>query len=275
EDEHEPVRSERGDPDREPASVGPAPRARRPARDLGPADRPVPPDEPRHRQHLVHHEPVAADQAVRARGGAGAQDAVLAVHHDRRRPQDAEDGGDPRRQAADRRRRNRPLGTLAHPHRQARREPHREPGEPRQGRDNLDLHISDRKRPAEPPGASALVTVIPFPESSPSYPAAFTSARQAVAWASTPGRPGRPPEPPRTPPDSPLFVVKDSELRDAYHEELDSLADRLVEMTRLVRSAMARAVTALLDADLRLSEEVISGDEHVNKIDAEIEGIVF
>jgi len=64
-------------------------------------------------------------------------------------------------------------------------------------------------------------------------------------------------------------------LRDAYHEELDSLSDKLVEMTRLVRSAMARAVTALLDADLRLSEEVISGDEHVNKIDAEIEEIVF
>lgn len=64
-------------------------------------------------------------------------------------------------------------------------------------------------------------------------------------------------------------------MRDAYHEELDSLTDKLVEMTRLVRSAMARAVTALLDADLRLSEEVIGGDEHVNKIDAQIEESVF
>jgi phosphate transport system protein len=64
-------------------------------------------------------------------------------------------------------------------------------------------------------------------------------------------------------------------LRDAYHEELDGLTDRLVEMTRLVRSAMARAATALLDADLRLAEEVISADEHVNKIDAEIEATVF
>jgi phosphate transport system protein len=64
-------------------------------------------------------------------------------------------------------------------------------------------------------------------------------------------------------------------LRDAYHEELDSLSHRLVEMTRLVRSAMARAVTALLDADLRLAEEVISADEHVNRIDAEIEQSVF
>ncbi|HEY7484539.1 MAG TPA: phosphate signaling complex protein PhoU [Streptosporangiaceae bacterium] len=64
-------------------------------------------------------------------------------------------------------------------------------------------------------------------------------------------------------------------MRDAYHEELDSLSDKLVEMTRLVRSAMARATTALLDADLHLAEEVISADEQVNKIETEIEEIVF
>ncbi len=64
-------------------------------------------------------------------------------------------------------------------------------------------------------------------------------------------------------------------MRDAYHEELDSLSYKLVEMTRLVRSAMARATTALLDADLRLAEDVISGDEQINKIDNEIEETVF
>ncbi|HEX6471644.1 MAG TPA: phosphate signaling complex protein PhoU [Streptosporangiaceae bacterium] len=64
-------------------------------------------------------------------------------------------------------------------------------------------------------------------------------------------------------------------MRDAYHEELDALADKLVEMTRLVRSAMARSTTALLDADLRLAEEVISADEHINKLQTEIEETVF
>ena len=64
-------------------------------------------------------------------------------------------------------------------------------------------------------------------------------------------------------------------MRDAYHEELDGLSDKLVEMTRLVRSAMARAATALLDADLRLAEEVITADEHINKIEADIEDTVF
>jgi phosphate transport system protein len=64
-------------------------------------------------------------------------------------------------------------------------------------------------------------------------------------------------------------------MRDAYHEDLDGLSDKLVEMTRLVRSAMARASTALLDADLRLAEEVITSDEQVNKLEAEIENTVF
>lgn len=60
-------------------------------------------------------------------------------------------------------------------------------------------------------------------------------------------------------------------MRDAYHEELDALSERLVEMTRLVRAAMARASTALLDVDLRLAEEVISGDDAVDKLEAAIE----
>ena len=64
-------------------------------------------------------------------------------------------------------------------------------------------------------------------------------------------------------------------MRDAYHEELDAISGKLVEMTQLVRSAMTRASTALLDADLRLAEEVISTDEHVNKLEAEIEATVF
>lgn len=64
-------------------------------------------------------------------------------------------------------------------------------------------------------------------------------------------------------------------MRDAYHDELDGISHQLVEMTRLVRSAMTRAVTALLDADLRLSEEVISADEQVNKLNQDIEQTVF
>lgn len=64
-------------------------------------------------------------------------------------------------------------------------------------------------------------------------------------------------------------------MRDTYHEELDGISDRLVEMTRLVRSAVSRATTSLLDADLPLAEGVISGDEEVNRLHKEIEETAY
>ncbi|MCT9934794.1 phosphate signaling complex protein PhoU [Planotetraspora sp. A-T 1434] len=64
-------------------------------------------------------------------------------------------------------------------------------------------------------------------------------------------------------------------MRDAYHDELEALTDRLVEMTRLVRSAMSRGTTALLDADLQLAESVISQDAEVDRIYAEIETSIY
>ncbi|RCV54856.1 phosphate signaling complex protein PhoU [Marinitenerispora sediminis] len=64
-------------------------------------------------------------------------------------------------------------------------------------------------------------------------------------------------------------------MRDTYHEDLDALSGRLIEMTRLARHAIARATTALLDADLGAAQEVISGDEELNRLDEEIEQSTF
>ncbi|AUG78065.1 Phosphate-specific transport system accessory protein PhoU [Kitasatospora sp. MMS16-BH015] len=60
-------------------------------------------------------------------------------------------------------------------------------------------------------------------------------------------------------------------MRDVYHEELDSISDSLVEMARLVGSAMGRATTALLDADLALAESVIAADAKVNALHHDLE----
>jgi phosphate transport system protein len=60
-------------------------------------------------------------------------------------------------------------------------------------------------------------------------------------------------------------------VRDVFHEELSEISDRLVEMTRLAGSAMARATTALLDADLKLAESVISADGETDKLQHELE----
>ncbi|MCW2691668.1 MAG: phosphate uptake regulator, PhoU [Mycobacterium sp.] len=60
-------------------------------------------------------------------------------------------------------------------------------------------------------------------------------------------------------------------MRDEYHDELQTVTDSLVEMTRLVGSAMSRATRALLDADLTLAESVITADETVDLLYREVE----
>jgi len=60
-------------------------------------------------------------------------------------------------------------------------------------------------------------------------------------------------------------------MRQQFDEELKAITDQLVEMTRLVGSAMQRATTALLDADLVLAESVIAADEQIDRLNAELE----
>ena len=61
-------------------------------------------------------------------------------------------------------------------------------------------------------------------------------------------------------------------MREQFHEELAGLSERMVEMTRLVGSAVGRATTALLDADLTLAESVIGADEQVDALQIDLEG---
>jgi phosphate transport system protein len=60
-------------------------------------------------------------------------------------------------------------------------------------------------------------------------------------------------------------------MRDAYHEELDSIGEGLVDMARLVGSAIGRATTAILDSDLKLAESVIEADKKVDDLQHELE----
>ena len=55
-------------------------------------------------------------------------------------------------------------------------------------------------------------------------------------------------------------------MRDAFHEDLDTISDQLVEMTRLAGSAMARATTALLDADIQLAVLIAAGFSMYNRL---------
>ncbi len=64
-------------------------------------------------------------------------------------------------------------------------------------------------------------------------------------------------------------------MRDSYHEQLDAIGDGLVEMSRLAGSAVNRATTALLDADLELAQKVIDGDAVINGLYRSIEAQAF
>jgi phosphate transport system protein len=60
-------------------------------------------------------------------------------------------------------------------------------------------------------------------------------------------------------------------MREQFHGELAGLSEHMVEMTRLAGSAIGRATTALLDADLTMAETVITADEQIDDLQLAIE----
>ncbi|MBR7741922.1 phosphate signaling complex protein PhoU [Phycicoccus sp. BSK3Z-2] len=64
-------------------------------------------------------------------------------------------------------------------------------------------------------------------------------------------------------------------MRKAYHDELDRIAESLVDMTHLAASAMTRATTALLDADVALADSVITADADIDAKREQIDLLSF
>jgi phosphate transport system protein len=60
-------------------------------------------------------------------------------------------------------------------------------------------------------------------------------------------------------------------MRDAFHEELDAIQATLVTMGEMVSIAMSRSSEALLKADVKLAEQVISEDEKLDTIQHDLE----
>jgi phosphate transport system protein len=60
-------------------------------------------------------------------------------------------------------------------------------------------------------------------------------------------------------------------MRDSFHDDLDGIGTSLVEMGHLVNKAMERATTALLTADLKVAEEIISEDDAIDDMQHDIE----
>jgi phosphate transport system protein len=64
-------------------------------------------------------------------------------------------------------------------------------------------------------------------------------------------------------------------MRDVYHDELDEIGAGVIEMTRLVATAMEQATGALLDKDLVRAERVIDADEKVDARRVDLEDRAF
>ena len=64
-------------------------------------------------------------------------------------------------------------------------------------------------------------------------------------------------------------------MRDAYSDQLDSIRDDLLTMTRLVGEAVSKATRSLLEGDAALSEQVISEDEAIDSLRVRIEDLSF
>ncbi len=64
-------------------------------------------------------------------------------------------------------------------------------------------------------------------------------------------------------------------MRDIYHDELDDIGNRVIEMTHLVAIAMERATQALLDANLALADQVIADDRRIDALRADLEDRTF
>ncbi|MGH3520996.1 MAG: phosphate signaling complex protein PhoU [Haloechinothrix sp.] len=60
-------------------------------------------------------------------------------------------------------------------------------------------------------------------------------------------------------------------MREAYHIELDRLAEKLAAMSGMAATAMELATRALLETDLALAEQVISDDQLLDDARAECE----
>ena len=60
-------------------------------------------------------------------------------------------------------------------------------------------------------------------------------------------------------------------MRDAFHDELDSIGQTLIDMGHLVGTAVQLATTALLTADLKLAEQVISNDLRIDTMQHELD----
>ncbi len=64
-------------------------------------------------------------------------------------------------------------------------------------------------------------------------------------------------------------------MREAFHEQLDSVFSELADMCRLVETAVGDATRSLLEGDAKVAERVISGDSEIDAVREKVEDTCF
>jgi phosphate transport system protein len=64
-------------------------------------------------------------------------------------------------------------------------------------------------------------------------------------------------------------------IRSVFQEELDGVSQSLVDLAAMVTESMKKATEALLAAELKVAEEVISADEKIDTYQHDLDGRII
>jgi phosphate transport system protein len=64
-------------------------------------------------------------------------------------------------------------------------------------------------------------------------------------------------------------------IRSVFQEELDGVSQSLVDLSGMVSDSMRKATEALLDSNLKVAEEVISTDDHIDNFQHELDARII
>ena len=64
-------------------------------------------------------------------------------------------------------------------------------------------------------------------------------------------------------------------IRSVFQEELDGVSQSLVDLTNMVSDSIHKATQALISADLKLAEEVITNDEKVDNYQHDLDSRII
>lgn len=64
-------------------------------------------------------------------------------------------------------------------------------------------------------------------------------------------------------------------IRSVFQDELDGVSQTLVDLANMVSESMGKATDAILTVDLKLAEEVIKTDEHIDNVQHELDARII